>query len=68
VNVGPALLDQDRDGKYALIYTDFKNNRVGRRLLAVSDATAALIIGYLQFAVMVGVVLIAAILVGLGAQ
>ncbi|MDT5304230.1 MAG: hypothetical protein QOG79_7914, partial [Mycobacterium sp.] len=23
-------LDQDRDGKYALIYTDFKNNRDGR--------------------------------------
>jgi integrase len=36
-------LDQDRDGKYALIYTDFKNNRVGRRL-AISDATAALIV------------------------
>jgi integrase len=36
-------LDQDRDGKYALIYTDFKNNRVGRRL-AISDATAAAII------------------------
>ena len=32
-------LDQDRDGKYALIYTDFKNNRAGRRL-AISDATA----------------------------
>ena len=40
-------LDQDRDGKYALIYTDFKNNRVGRRL-AVSDATAALIIEHKQ--------------------
>jgi integrase len=36
-------LDQDRDGKYALIYTDFKNNRVGRRL-AISDTTAARII------------------------
>jgi integrase len=35
-------LDQDRDGKHALIYTDFKNNRVGRRL-AISDATAAVI-------------------------
>lgn len=31
-------------------------------------ATAALIIGYLQLAVMVGVFLVAAILVGLGAQ
>ncbi|MBE1465665.1 tyrosine-type recombinase/integrase [Kibdelosporangium phytohabitans] len=40
-------LDQDRDGKYALIYTDFKNNRVGRRL-AIADATAALIIEHKQ--------------------
>jgi integrase len=40
-------LDQDRDGKYALIYTDFKNNRVGRRL-AVSDATATAIIEHQQ--------------------
>jgi integrase len=40
-------LDQDRDGKYALIYTDFKNNRVGRRL-AISDATAAAIIEHQQ--------------------
>jgi Phage integrase family len=40
-------LDQDRDGKYALIYTDFKNNRVGRRL-AISDATAELIIEHKQ--------------------
>lgn len=31
-------------------------------------ATAALIIGYLQFAVMVGVIVVAAVLVGLGAQ
>lgn len=40
-------LDQDRDGKYALIYTDFKNNRVGCRL-AVSDTTAVLIIEHKQ--------------------
>ena len=40
-------LDQDRDGKYALIYTDFKNNRVGCRL-AISDATAELIIEHNQ--------------------
>ena len=40
-------LDQDRDGKYALIYTDFKNNRVGRRL-AISDAAAKLIIEHKQ--------------------
>jgi integrase len=40
-------LDQDRDGKYALIYTDFKNNRVGRRL-AISDATAGAIIEHQQ--------------------
>lgn len=38
-----ACLDQDRDGKHVLIYTDFKNNRVGRRL-AISDATATAII------------------------
>jgi peptidyl-prolyl cis-trans isomerase B (cyclophilin B) len=31
-------------------------------------ATAALIIGYLQLAVMVGVIVLAAVLVGLGAQ
>jgi hypothetical protein len=41
-------LGQDRDGKYALIYTDFKNNRVGRRL-AISDATAELIIEHKQY-------------------
>jgi len=40
-------LDQDRDGKYALVYTDFKNNRVGRRL-AISDTTAAAIIEHQQ--------------------
>lgn len=40
-------VEQDRDGKYALIYTDFKNNRTGRRL-AISDATAALIVEHKQ--------------------
>lgn len=40
-------LDQDRDGKYALIYTDFKNNRIGRRL-AISDATAGAITEHQQ--------------------
>ena len=40
-------MDQDRDGKYALIYTDFKNNRVRRRL-AISDSTAALIVEHKQ--------------------
>jgi hypothetical protein len=40
-------LDQDHDGKYALIYTDFKNNRVGRRL-AISDATAEVIVEHKQ--------------------
>jgi integrase len=36
-------LEQGPDGKHALIYTNFKNNRVGRRL-AIADATARLII------------------------
>ncbi|MDT2009857.1 site-specific integrase [Rhodococcus opacus] len=40
-------LDQDRDGKHALIYTDFKNNRVGCRL-AIGDATAELLIEHKQ--------------------
>lgn len=35
-------LHQDADGKYVLIYTDFKNNRADRRL-PVTDATAKLI-------------------------
>lgn len=35
-------LHQDADGKYALVYTDFKNNRTGRRL-PITDATAKLI-------------------------
>jgi integrase len=30
--LGWDCLDQDSDGKYALIYTDFKANRAGRRL------------------------------------
>lgn len=41
-----------------------KRTREGGRGLA----TAALIIGYLQLAVTVGVILVAALLVGLGAQ
>ena len=47
---------------------------VARRQISRTDeggrglATAALIIGYLQFAVMVGVIVVAAVLVGLGAQ
>jgi integrase len=36
-------LEQGPDGKYALVYTDFKNNRVGVKL-AIADATARLII------------------------
>lgn len=37
-----ACLHQDSDGKYALVYTDFKNNRADRRL-PITDATAKLI-------------------------
>ena len=40
-------LDQDRDGKYTLIYTDFKANRAGRRL-PITDDTASVIIGQQQ--------------------
>jgi len=40
--LGWDCLDQDSDGKYALVYTDFKNNRAGRRL-PITDATAKLI-------------------------
>jgi integrase len=35
-------LEQDPDGKHTLVYTDFKNSRIGRRL-AIADATARLI-------------------------
>ena len=35
-------LEQDPDGKHALVYTDFKNSRIGRRL-AIADQTARLI-------------------------
>jgi integrase len=35
-------LEQDPDGKHALVYTDFKKNRVGVRL-AIADATTRLI-------------------------
>jgi integrase len=40
-------LDQDSDGKYALVYTDFKANRQGKRL-PVADETAAVITGQQQ--------------------
>lgn len=40
-------LDQDSDGKYALIYTDFKANRAGRRL-PITDETAKVIVGQQQ--------------------
>jgi site-specific recombinase XerD len=36
-------LDRDTDSKHALVYTDFKNNRTGRRL-PIDDATAALVL------------------------
>jgi hypothetical protein len=37
-------LERDSDGKYVLIYDDFKNDRPGRRL-PIADATASLILG-----------------------
>ena len=40
-------LDQDSDGKYALIYTDFKANRAGRRL-PITGETAKVITGQQQ--------------------
>jgi integrase len=40
-------LDQDSDGKYALIYTDFKANRAGRRL-PITGETAKVIAGQQQ--------------------
>jgi integrase len=40
--LGWDCLDQDPDGKYALVYTDFKANRQGRRL-PVADEGAAVI-------------------------
>ena len=40
-------LDQDSDGKYALIYTDFKANRAGRRL-PITGETATVITGQQQ--------------------
>ncbi|HUZ26487.1 MAG TPA: tyrosine-type recombinase/integrase [Streptosporangiaceae bacterium] len=42
--LGWDCLGQDSDGKYALIYTDFKANRAGRRL-PVTDQTAKVIMG-----------------------
>jgi len=40
--LGWDCLEQDPDGKHTLVYTDFKNNKLGRRL-AIADATARLI-------------------------
>jgi integrase len=45
--LGWDCLDQDCDGKYALIYTDFKANRAGRRLPVTGD-TATVVIGQQQ--------------------
>ncbi len=45
--LGWDCLDQDSDGKYALVYTDFKANRQGKRL-PVADETAAVITGQQQ--------------------
>jgi integrase len=45
--LGWDCLDQDSDGKYALIYTDFKANRAGRRL-PITGETAKVIIGQQQ--------------------
>jgi integrase len=45
--LGWDCLDQDSDGKYALIYTDFKANRQGKRL-PVADETAMVITGQQQ--------------------
>jgi integrase len=45
--LGWDCIDQDSDGKYALIYTDFKANRAGRRL-PITDDTASVIIGQQQ--------------------
>jgi integrase len=40
--IGFTCVDTDDDGKYVLIYTDFKNNREERRL-PITDATATLL-------------------------
>ncbi len=45
--LGWDCLDQDSDGKYPLVYTDFKANRQGKRL-PVADETAAVITGQQQ--------------------
>jgi site-specific recombinase XerD len=45
--LGWDCLDQDPDGKYALVYTDFKANRQGKRL-PVTDGTAKVIAGQQQ--------------------
>jgi integrase len=40
-------LHRERDGKYTLVYTDFKNNRLARRL-PIADATATVILEHQQ--------------------
>jgi integrase len=45
--LGWDCLDQDADGKYALIYTDFKANRAGRRL-PITGETAKVVISQQQ--------------------
>jgi len=45
--LGWDCLDQDSDGKHALICTDFKANKAGRRL-PVTDETAKVVIGQQQ--------------------
>ena len=45
--LGWDCLDQDADGKYALIYTDFKANRAGRRL-PITGETANVVISQQQ--------------------
>jgi integrase len=40
-------LQRERDGKYTLVYTDFKNNRLARRL-PIADATATVILEHQQ--------------------
>jgi integrase len=45
--LGWDCLDQDADGKHALIYTDFKANRAGRRL-PITGETANVVISQQQ--------------------
>lgn len=51
-----------------IVFAHVARRQISRTHEGSGLATAALIIGYLQLAVMVGVFLVAAILVGLGAQ